>query len=307
MSQSRALTVKPLVPPAATAYLFLAVVMMAWAGNSIVGRAVRDAIPPFTLALVRWAGALVLVMPFAWRPLVRDRAMLRAHWRIVLLLGFLGVACFNAFLYLGLHYTSATNGILIQAAIPPLILVANLILFGERARPLQIVAVILSTLGVVLVVARGDIHVILGLTFSRGDVIILCGVVAWSAYTALLRERPALDPRSFLAATFLVGTLAMLPLAIGEWSTGHVVKWSWAAIGGFGYVATFPSLLAYLLFNAAVGMIGAARAGQTMTLMPLFGAVLAAILLGEPLAGYHLAGMALILSGILLSMRRTTS
>ena len=246
-------------PKSVLAYIFLAVVMLAWAGNSIVGRAVRADIPPFTLAFVRWSGAVLLMAPFAVRSLRRDAATLRANWSIVLLLGLLGVASFNALLYLGLHSTTATNAILIQAALPPFILVANFALFRERAVALQIVGVGLSTIGVVLVVSHADIGILLGLRFSRGDLFVLCAVVGWSLYTVLLRKRPALAPLSFLAATFLIGALAMLPLAIGEWAQGEKVVWSATSLGAFAYVAIFPSLLGYFLFNAAVTMIGAGR------------------------------------------------
>ena len=293
---------RPTAKSAATrAYPFLAIVMLTWAGNAIVGRAVRADIPPFTLAFARWCGALVLMAPFVARPLLRDRAVLVAHWRLLVLFGLLGIACFNGFLYLGLHYTTATNAILLQAAIPPMILVANFALFRERAGALQIVGVILSTLGVVLVVAHADPQILLHLRFSRGDVFVLCGVIGWSIYTALLRVRPPLDPRSFLAATFLVGALAMLPLAAWEWAAGKTIAWHATTLAAFGYVAVFPSLIGYLLYNISVGMIGAARAGQTVTMMPLFGAFLAAVLLGEPLRAYHFAGVALILAGIALS------
>ena len=288
----------------ALAYLFLVVVMFTWAGNAIVARAVHEDVPPFMLAFCRWTGALVLMAPFVARPLLRDLPALRTHWRMVLLLGFFGIACFNAFLYLGLHYTTASNGILLQAAIPPMILVANFILYRQTAGLAQIVGVLLSTAGVVLVVVRADWQVLLGLRFSIGDLYVLCGVVGWAIYTSLLRARPAVDPRSLLAATFVVGALAMLPLSIGEWAAGQRIAWHATTVGALLYVATIPSLIGYLLYNISVDMIGGAKAGQTITLMPLLGAFLAAGLLGEPLRGYHFAGMALILAGIALSAAR---
>lgn len=285
----------------ALAYLFLTLVMLTWAGNAIVARAIRADVPPFTLALARWTGALVIMAPFVARPLLRDLPELRAHWRVVLALGIFGIACFNAFLYFGLHYTTASNGILIQAAIPPMILLANLVMFKQRAGLVQIAGVLLSTAGVVLVVVRADWQVLVGLRFSIGDLCVLCGVVGWAIYTALLRVRPPVRPISLLAATFVVGALAMLPLAVGEWAEGQRIVWHATTVGALFYVAIFPSLIGYLLYNISVDRIGAARAGQTITLMPILGAFLAAGLLGEPLRGYHFAGMALILAGIALS------
>ena len=284
------------------AYITLALVMLFWAGNAIVGRAVRDDIPPFTLALIRWTGASIIILPFAWRRMIADREPLLHHWKVVLALGVLGVAGFNALLYSGLHFTSATNGLLLQAAIPAGVLLTDRMLFGQRAPMEQIIAVLLSTIGVAVVVLRADISLLAGFRFGRGDMLILGGVVVWSFYTSLLRLRPAVHPLSLVLVTFLIAALCMAPLAATEWIDGRRIRIAPDILAACAYVAIFPSLLSYMLFNAAVERIGASRAGQTITLMPLFGALLAALLLGEPLQGYHVVGMALILGGIALTM-----
>jgi drug/metabolite transporter (DMT)-like permease len=288
-------------PKMTRAYAMLALVMLFWAGNTIVARAVRADIPPFTLAFIRWTGALLIILPFAWRALLRDRAAIRAGWRPLLLLGLVGVAGFNGFLYWGLHYTTATNGLLLQAAIPALVLVCNALFFRQRAGLWQIGGVALSTLGVAIVVVRADLAVLAALRLGFGDLLILCAVLGWAVYTSLLRVRPPVDQRSFLFITFLIAALAMLPLALGEWRDIARIDWRPAIVGAFAYVALLPSVIAYFLFNSAVEQIGAARAGQTIGLMPLFGAGLAALLLGEPLHGYHLAGMLLIFAGIAIT------
>ena len=278
----------------------LAFVMLFWSGNFIVGRAVHGAIPPFTLALVRWTGAAMLVLPFALPRLSADWQIVRRHWRITLLLGIAGVGGFNAFVYSGLRYTTASNGLLLQAAVPALVLAFNRAIFGQRSSAVQIMGVILSMIGVALIVLRGHLEALLGLTINFGDLLVLCGVICWAAYTSLLRIRPPCHPLSFLLATFLIAIATMLPLAVGEYLDGQRVRWDAATFGAFAYVAVLPSLLAYLMYNAAVRDLGAGPAGQTITLMPLFGALLAALLLDETLHGFHLAGMAVILIGIVL-------
>lgn len=297
------MTDSPAAAPSAQwrAYAFLAVVMLFWAGNAIVGRAVRDDIPPFTLALVRWAGAVTILMPFAWRRVRADAPTLRAHWRIVLALGLLGVAAFNAFLYSGLRHTTATNSMLIQAAIPAMVVLLGRLIFGERAPLLQVLGVIASTIGVAWVVSRGEVASLLNLQLGPGDLLILAATLVWSFYTVLLKLRPAVDQWSFLATTFTIAALTMLPLAVNEWVSGATVIWRPTTIGAFAYVAVLPSLLAYFLYNRAVAMIGAGRAGQMIALMPLFGALLAALLLGEELHAFHFWGMAFIVAGIALS------
>lgn len=284
------------------AYLALALVMMFWAGNSIVGRAMRADIPPFTLAFLRWALAFAILLPFAIRKLADDRAALRAGWKDVLMLGVLGVGGFNGLLYLGLHHTNATNALLLQAAIPAGVLLADRAIFGQSAPVTRMLGIALSTIGVIVVILRGDIAVLAGLHFGQGEMLVLGAAVVWSLYTSLLRRKPPVDPLSLLAVTFLIGALCMAPFAAAEWSAGERPGSGPGVIAAVIYVATFPSILSYLMFNQAVGRIGAGRAGQTLSLMPLFGALLASALLGEPLHRYHIAGMALIFGGIAFTM-----
>ena len=279
----------------------LALVMLLWSGNSIVGRAVRDDVPPFTLAFVRWTGALIVVLPFAWRHLVRDRNALLRHWKIVLTLGLVGVAGFNGLLYSGLRHTTATNAMLLQAAIPPLVLLFDRMIFGLRAGSRQTLGVIVSTFGVLAIVTQGRPEALLALHFGTGELLVLTAVLAWSFYTSLLRLRPEIHPLSFLFVTFVIAALAMAPLAAHEWQMGEHVVWGPLAAGSMIYVALFPSAIAYGLYNKAVADIGAAKAGQAITLMPLLGALLAAALLKEALLGFHFVGMALILAGIVVS------
>ncbi|MGF7148434.1 drug/metabolite transporter (DMT)-like permease [Sphingomonas zeicaulis] len=286
---------------AAAAYVMLGIVMLLWAGNSIIGRAVRNDIPPFTLTFVRWTGAVLVLLPFAARHLIAERRAILAAWRPILLLAATGVIAFNALLYTALHHTTATNGLLIQAAIPAFVLLFDRIAFGTRPAAAAVAGVAISMVGVATIVFRGDLHAIGSFRFATGDLLVLAAVVAWAVYTIALRLRPAIHPLSLLATTFMIGAVAMLPLALTEWQRIIAIEARPGVIAAFAYVAVLPSVVAFFLYNAAVDALGPARPGQAITLMPLFGALLAAPLLGEDLHGYHLAGMALILSGILVT------
>src|SRR5262249_13804004 len=131
--------------------------------------------------------------------------------------------------------------------------------------------------------------------------LVLCGVAAWAVYTSALKLRPACHPLSFLAVTFAIAVIAMLPLAATERAGIAAIQWRPQVIAACAYVAVFPSVVASLFFNFAVGEVGAGPAGQMINLMPLFGAFLAAALLSEPLYRFHAAGMTLIAIGIALS------
>ena len=285
------------------AFALLGIVMVLWAGNSIVARAVRFDVPPLTLAFVRWAGASLILLPFVWRPLRRDWPAILASWKPVLVLGLLGVGAFNAFLYSGLRYTTATNALLLQAGIPALVVLFDRLFFGERSPLVQNVGVACSILGVLAIVFEGDPARALRLHFGIGDVLILISVLAWALYTVLLRLRPGIAPVSFVAVTFFIGVIAMAPLAAYEWHSGERIVWSAGTIGAFAYVAVLPSIVSYFIFNHATATVGAARAGQAITLMPVVGAFMTAGLLGEKLAGAGCDVEQVILVGIALSIR----
>lgn len=284
------------------AYVLLAVVMLLWAGNSIVGRAVRDDVLPFTFAFGRWVIASLVVLPFGVAKLRQEWRAALGGWQWILVLGFFGIVCFNSFTYSGLRHTTATNALLLQASIPGCVLVLERVLHGARATAMQVIGVIVSTLGVVVVVARGDLAVLGALHFGNGDLLVLVAVVVWALYTVFLRKRPDISAMGFLLLIFGLGAVFMAPLAAMEIAQGEAVRWSWPIIAAFAYVGVFPSAVAYIIYNAATLKLGAARAGQAITLMPLFGALLSALLLGEQLHGYHFAGMALILAGIVVTM-----
>lgn len=284
------------------AFALLVVVMMLWTGNSIVARALRSDVPPFTLALLRWTGACLALSPFAMEPLRRDRAKIRAGWKSIVLLSLLGVGAFNALIYSGLRYTTASNALLLQAAIPAMVLLFERALYGIRSNLLQKAGVILSALGVVIIVFQGDLRAALNVHLGYGDLLVLISAVVWSLYTVLVPRRPKISPISFIATTFVLGIPAMLPFAMREWAHGDVVHWKPGVIAGVAYVSVLPSLIAFAMFNWATEKLGAARSGQALSLLPVFGALFSAALLGEKLHGYHLIGMVVILSGIAMAI-----
>jgi drug/metabolite transporter (DMT)-like permease len=272
--------------------------MLFWAGNSIAGRALMDVAAPVSLAFWRWVLALVLLTPVAWGPLKADWAELVRRWRMVLALSLTGVATFGVLLYVGLQYTTALNSILLQAAIPPLVMLFAWLALRERTSRGELAGVVLSLAGVLVVISRGRPWDLLDLDLNAGDAIILAGVVLYAVYSLLLRRRPAVHPLSLLWATFAAATLLLAPLYALELAAGRTTPLTAEVLLGMAYVAVFPSFLAYLFFNRGVDLIGPARASQFLHLQPVFGAVLAVLLLGERFHLFHAAGVALIAGGI---------
>jgi len=285
----------------ASPYLLLVLSSLFWAGNFVLGRAVKASVPPVGLAFWRWAIALAILLPFAAPHLRAQWPLLRRHWRLLTVYGILGVTCFNTFIYIGLHYTTAINALLVNSVIPVLIIVLSRFLAHTPVTRRQAAGILLSLTGVVTIICRADAGLLLSLQINRGDLWVLMAVVSWSFYTFLLRKRPAgLDPMSFLSAIMIIGLVVLAPFYAGEIFQGGRVVTDAATCGSILYLAIFPSILAFIFWNHAVGEVGPNKAGLFLHLMPVFGAVLSSVFLGESLHLFHLAGMGLIFSGIYL-------
>ena len=289
-------------------YLLLTLTALFWAGNAVVARALHTLLPPATMAFWRWVLALLLLLPFVLRPLYEQRALLRANWARLALLGVLGVGCSNEFLYAAMQTTTATNGVLINSMTPLLIVLIGRMLFGVRMTGRQQAGILLSLVGIVGIVSRGEVAVLMRLDFNHGDLLLVGGALTWALYTVLLRWRPAgIDNLAFLGAAVVGGiVLLMLPLYLIELASGRTATWNAATGVGMVYFAVFPSILSYLFWSRGVQQVGANRAGLFLYLVPVFGILLAITFLGEQLHLFHLAGAALIFTGIAISSAGTS-
>ena len=293
-------------PHSVSPYLLLALANLFWAGNWIVSRAFRDELPPAALSFWRWVVALLCLLPFALPHVRRDWPQLIAAWPWLLLFGALGIGGYNMLVYGGLQHTTAINGTLLNSFAPIMIVLIAWLMQGNRLHRRQTAGILISFAGVLCIVAHGDLQRLRELTLNIGDVWILGSVLAWSAYTLLLSHRPAVHPLSFLAAISVTGLIFLLPFYLREIALGRHVIATPGSIAGILYTGVFPAFLGYILWNRAVAEVGPARAGLFMHLVPVFGIMLAMILLDEQPAYYHAIGIVLVFVGIWLNTRRLT-
>lgn len=288
-----------------TAFLFAALPPLFWAGNFLVARAMRDEIPPVQMSFWRWALAFTLLLPFAWSAGRRERTLLRHELPFLAILGFVGVTAFNCLIYAALHHTTVVNGALINSLMPAATILFALVLLREPLSAQRILGLLVSLTGAATIIAGGRIG---ELAFNRGDVLVLCGLTFWAAYTVLIRwRRTQLSPILFLAATAALGTVFHLPLLAWELATSGGFSPSVTAGAAIVYLAIFPSILAYIFWNRAVATLGPGRTAIFMHLMPIFSVVLAVAFLGEHLFAYHGVGAVLIVSGITMVTRPQAS
>jgi drug/metabolite transporter (DMT)-like permease len=285
--------------------LLLSGAALLWAGNFVLGRAMRGHIPPIGLAFWRWALALAVLLVLFGRRLSAQRAPLLARWRLVVLLGILGVGNFNLFVYLGLQHTTATNALLLNAAAPAFIVVLSFLSGLGRPTGRLLLGVALSLSGVAAILSQGRASTLLELQLNPGDLWVLAAVLSWSLYTVLLSRRPSgVEPMVLLTALVLVGTAWIAPFYAWEIARGLRVTFDLVTAGSVLYVGVFASLVAYAFWNAGVAQAGASRAGVFLNLMPAFGTLLAVALLGEPFRLFQAVGIGLILAGVTLGQIR---
>ena len=284
-------------------FLLMTMTALIFAGHSVVGKLAVGEIGPMTLTFLRWSLASGPILFAARRHIAADFAVLRKRWLYVACLGALGYTSFNALFYLSAHYTSALNMSLIQSCIPALVLIGAALGFGAGPTLAQALGAAATMAGVATIAAQGDLARFATLGFNFGDALLLLACLLYAYYTLALRYRPAVSTIGFLAGLALAAFVTSVPPFLFEaWRQGL----AWPSPKGFAvllYAALGPAFVAQLMFMRGVELIGPGRAGVFVNLVPIFGAFFAVALLGEPLAAYHLAALALVVGGVVLAQR----
>jgi drug/metabolite transporter (DMT)-like permease len=284
-------------------YLLLSLTSLFWAANTIIGRFIVGHVPPISLAFIRWSGAFLILLPFAARHLRRDWPTIRKNAGSLTLISFVGFSIYNTMAYYGLQFTTAINGLLLQSVGPLFVAMWTFALFGDRLTARQAGGICVSLTGVLVIISHGSLATLLGIQFNRGDICFVIALVTYGFYAAYLRKRPAMHPLSFLAVGMGWGAALLLPAVILELASGRTIAFDTETLATFAFVCIFPSLLGYLFLNRGIELIGANRAAPFIHLVPVFGSVLAVVLLGERFELYHAIGYALVFAGITIATR----
>ena len=288
-------------------YLLLSITALCWAGNAIVGRLAAGHIPPVTLSFLRWSFAFLIILPFAWKHLVRDWAAIRSRLGIMILLSITGIGAFNTLQYWALEHTQALNTLLLQSAGPLVVAVWSLLLLGVRLTLAQAAGVLLSMAGVFVILLHGDLTTLSKIDFNIGDLIFIVALAIFGIYSVLSLKRPDIHGLSFVAFTFGAGAACLIPLFIWELFARPPMQIDTANLLTLAYVALFPSTIAYLCFNRGVQLIGANRAAPFFHVVPVFGTVMSIVFLGEHPQAFQFIGFALVLTGVFVASRKASA
>ena len=288
-------------------YLLLSITALCWAGNAIVGRLAAGHIAPVTLSFLRWSFAFLIILPFAWKHLVRDWAAIRSRLGIMILLSITGIGAFNTLQYWALEHTQALNTLLLQSAGPLVVAVWSLVLLGVRLTLAQAAGVMLSMAGVLVILLHGDLTTLSKIDFNIGDLIFIVALAIFGIYSVLSLKRPDIHGLSFVAFTFGAGAACLIPLFIWELFARPPMQIDTTNLLTLFYVALFPSTIAYLCFNRGVQLIGANRAAPFFHVVPVFGTIMSIVFLGEHPQAFHFIGFALVLTGVFVASRKASA
>ncbi len=249
--------------------------------------------------------AIIIFLPIAYKALRKDYDLILKHWPFIALLGILGVASFQTFLYLSLQTTTVINALLLLSLCPVLIFIGNILFYRELPSQLAMAGLALSFFGTMVLISHGQIHILKTLSFAPGDLWILLASAIWAAYSIALRKRPSgLSQSSMLFGSMVTGVLFLIPMSLLNSPSEQLLDWTINVYVALLYLAVFPSILAFICWNRGVELAGSSKAGGFLHLIPLFGAGLSVIFLGEGIALFHLIGAVFVFGGIALTTKQ---
>lgn len=285
------------------AYIMLVCASLFWAGNFIVGKyAFLTDIPPLSLVFYRWTLVWFILLPFTYKEIIKYKDIIFHNLPLLFLLGFTSVGLFNSFTYLALIHTQVINASLFNAAIPAIIILLCFLFKVEKTNKFQILGLIISVLGIIAIITKLKVDILLSLNFNKGDLIMVGGVLTWGIYSTLLKRKKFTLPLLTLVHVICtLGLISVLPQFLYEYTNGQVIKFDINLVYTLIFLALFPSIGSYYCWAGAVSILGANRAGISLSLIPLFSTIFAIAIYDEKFQFFHLIGAILIIIGLFLS------
>lgn len=284
-------------------FFLLVFTTLFWGGNVVAGRLAVGEVSPMAITFLRWLVSFALLALFARRQILAEYRKVLPQWPLVMLLGILGFTAFNALYYSAAHHTTGINIAIIQGSTPIIILLMGFIVFRNALSGLQMVGALLTILGVLVSASHGDWRVVASLAFNRGDLWLLIASIFYAIYTLLLRKKPDCSALVFFTAMAAAACLSAIPLVVYEAQQGQLI---WPSFKGWlliAYIAVLPSLLCQIFYIRGVELIGPGRASIFYNLVPVFGALLSALLLREAVSIFDVMALGLVLGGIFIAER----
>jgi drug/metabolite transporter (DMT)-like permease len=290
-----------------SAYIFLFLATLFWAGNFVVGKfASHHEIPPFSLNFYRWFCAWLILAPFTIKEIINKKNYITKNYKYYMVLGITSVTIFNSIVYYSLNFTQVISGVLMISTIPVMIMFISAILKIEKTNVFQVLGVACSFLGVILIITKADFKIFINLEFNKGDITMVLAMLSWATYSALLKKKKhQFSQLTLLEVIITFGLIFLIPVYLIEYQMDYRIVPNKNFFMILFYVVLFPGLASFIFWIKGVSLIGANRAGVFLHMMPILSAIMAMIIFNEKFMFYHMLGAIFILTGILLSNRKT--
>ena len=290
------------------AYLMLTLCAFFWSGNFIVGKfATLYEVPPLTLNFFRWLIVWIILIPFTLKDIFLNIKIIKEKFYSILLMSITSISIFNSVVYYSLNFTQVLNGALMISTIPVLIIFISFIFRVEKINLNQVLGLILSITGVIIIITQLEFSRLIHLDLNKGDLWLLVAMLSWAIYSTMLKtHKTGLNYLTFISVIITFGLIFLFPQFLFEFNNKELIKLNFAFILIICYVVLFAGLGAYIFWNKAVLIIGPSRAGIFLHLMPVFSSFMAIFLLNEKFMNFHIFGAIAIILGIYLSSKKTS-
>ena len=288
------------------AYIFLLLTVTFWAGNFVVGKfASLYEVPPFSLNFYRWFFAWLILAPFTIPEIIKKKDYIINNYKLFIVLGVTSITIFNSIVYYSLNFTQVISGVLMISTIPVMIMFFSSILKIEKTNIFQVIGVILSFLGVIIIITKANFEILKNLNFNKGDITMVIAMLSWALYSTLLKKQKyEISQLSLLQVVMSFGLIFLIPIYFIEYQLGFRITLEKPFILILSYVVLLPGLASFILWIKGISIIGANRSGVFLHLMPIMSAIMAMIIFNEKFMFYHMLGACFIITGILLSNKK---
>ena len=288
------------------AYIFLLLTVTFWAGNFVVGKfASLYEVPPFSLNFYRWFFAWLILAPFTIPEIIKKKDYIIRNYKLFIVLGVTSITIFNSIVYYSLNFTKVISGVLMISTIPVMIMFFSSILKIEKTNIFQVIGVILSFLGVIIIITKANFEILKNLNFNKGDITMVIAMLSWALYSTLLKKQKyEISQLSLLQVVMSFGLIFLIPIYFIEYQLGFRITLEKPFILILSYVVLLPGLASFILWIKGISIIGANRSGVFLHLMPIMSAIMAMIIFDEKFMFYHMLGACFIITGILLSNKK---
>jgi len=281
-----------------------------WGGNYVVGHILVSGADPVILTEARWTITAVLLLLLYRKQVIASRALLTRSLPVIVFLSIFGQVLFPLTLYIGLQYTSSLNAAIYMSATPCMVLLINKIIFKDYISKNNLLGVMLSTLGVIYLVFKGQFTNLSAFrNLNQGDLWTMGSALSWAFYCSFLRKKDKRIPgNAFVAVSSLIGAVILIPVLIMyfllqrhiELSSYHQTFF----LTGLAYLVVFPSWLSYVFWNRGIAEIGATRGEIYTHIIPLSGGVFSVVFLNTELKIFHIISAIFISLGIWLCSKK---